>query len=339
MAEIRLERVSTRFGKVHAVDDVSLTIGDREFMVLLGPSGCGKTTLLRSVAGLEQIHSGRVVIGDREVTDRPPRKRDIAMVFQSYAVFPHLTVFENIAFGLRMKKISAPDIKRRVDQAAELLHIGEYLARHPAQLSGGQRQRVAVARAIAMQSGVILMDEPLSNLDALLRIEMRAELKRLLREIESLPNLEVVGLMCLPPMTGDPENARTHFRALLDLLEIDGAEVDVRHPIGGGERHHQPGLERHIAKPFPLQQLHVVPTVLAECLFRGQFDPGLVAGTQPEQSGLEPGQQIAITHSTLHRRAAEIGINYLAVGQFDGEVETYRGIWAYFNHRTHSSAL
>jgi multiple sugar transport system ATP-binding protein len=185
MAEIRLERVSTIFGKVHAVDDVDLTIADQEFMVLLGPSGCGKTTLLRSVAGLEQIHAGRVVIGDREVTDLPPRKRDIAMVFQSYAVFPHLTVFENIAFGLRMKKMASAEVKRRVDSAADLLHIGDLLDRHPAQVSGGQRQRVAVARAIAMQSGVILMDEPLSNLDALLRIEMRAELKRLLLEIKA----------------------------------------------------------------------------------------------------------------------------------------------------------
>ncbi len=185
MAEIRLERVSTHFGKVRAVDDVDLTINDREFIVLLGPSGCGKTTLLRSVAGLEQIHAGRVVIGDRDVTDLPPRKRDIAMVFQSYAVFPHLTVFENIAFGLRMKKVAAAEIKRRVESAADLLHIGDFLQRYPAQLSGGQRQRVAVARAIAMESGVILMDEPLSNLDALLRIEMRAELKRLLREIRA----------------------------------------------------------------------------------------------------------------------------------------------------------
>jgi len=185
VAEIRLERVSTIFGKVRAVDDVELTINDQEFVVLLGPSGCGKTTLLRSVAGLEQIHSGRVLLAGREVTDLPPRKRDIAMVFQSYAVFPHLTVFENIAFGLRMKRVGGPEVTRRVESAAELLHIGEFLQRHPAQLSGGQRQRVAVARAIAMESGVILMDEPLSNLDALLRVEMRAELKRLLREIKA----------------------------------------------------------------------------------------------------------------------------------------------------------
>jgi multiple sugar transport system ATP-binding protein len=185
MAEIRLEHVTKLFGQVRAVDDVDLAIADGEFMVLLGPSGCGKTTLLRSIAGLEQIDGGRIRIGDREVTGLPPRHRRIAMVFQSYAVFPHMTVFENIAFGLRMAKIRNDEIKRRVDDAADLLHIGELLARYPSQTSGGQRQRIAVARAIAMQSQVLLMDEPLSNLDALLRLEMRAELKRLLKEIGS----------------------------------------------------------------------------------------------------------------------------------------------------------
>jgi multiple sugar transport system ATP-binding protein len=185
MAEIRLEHVTKLFGQVRAVDDVDLAIADGEFMVLLGPSGCGKTTLLRSIAGLEQIESGRILIGDREVTGLPPRHRRIAMVFQSYAVFPHMTVFENIAFGLRMARVQADEIKRRVDDAADLLHIGDLLARYPSQTSGGQRQRIAVARAIAMQSEVLLMDEPLSNLDALLRLEMRAELKRLLKEIGS----------------------------------------------------------------------------------------------------------------------------------------------------------
>jgi multiple sugar transport system ATP-binding protein len=185
MAEILLEHVTKLFGQVRAVDDVDLAIADGEFMVLLGPSGCGKTTLLRSIAGLEQIESGRILIGDREVTGLPPRHRRIAMVFQSYAVFPHMTVFENIAFGLRMAKVPGAEIKRRVDDAAELLHIGDLLKRYPSQTSGGQRQRIAVARAIAMQSEVLLMDEPLSNLDALLRLEMRAELKRLLKEIGS----------------------------------------------------------------------------------------------------------------------------------------------------------
>ena len=185
MAEIELERITKLFKDVRAVDDVSLTIRDGDFMVLLGPSGCGKTTLLRSIAGLEQIDGGRVRIGGRDVTDLPPRKRRIAMVFQSYAVFPHLTVFENIAFGLRMAKLPKAQITQRTEEAAALLHITELLARYPSQTSGGQRQRIAVARAIAMQPEVLLMDEPLSNLDALLRLEMRAELKRLLAEIGS----------------------------------------------------------------------------------------------------------------------------------------------------------
>ena len=185
MAEIRVERVSKIYKQTSAVDDVSLTIDDGEFMVLLGPSGCGKTTLLRSIAGLEQIDGGRIVIGDRDVTELPPRKRNIAMVFQSYAVFPHMTVFENIAFGLRMRKAAKTEVDKQVREAAELLHIENLLDRYPAQTSGGQRQRIAVARALAMQPQVLLMDEPLSNLDALLRLEARAELKRLLNEIGS----------------------------------------------------------------------------------------------------------------------------------------------------------
>jgi multiple sugar transport system ATP-binding protein len=183
MAEIRIDRVTKLFKGTRAVDDVSLTVADGEFMVLLGPSGCGKTTLLRSVAGLEQINGGRIVIGGRDVTELPPRKRNIAMVFQSYAVFPHMTVFENVAFGLRMRKSAKADIDTQVREAAELLHIENLLDRYPAQTSGGQRQRIAVARALAMKPQVLLMDEPLSNLDALLRLEARAELKRLLGEI------------------------------------------------------------------------------------------------------------------------------------------------------------
>lgn len=183
MSEIRIENVTKRFGNFVAVDNVSLTIADHEFMVLLGPSGCGKTTLLRAIAGLGMADEGRISIGGKDVTYLPPRERRISMVFQSYAIFPHMNVFDNIAFGLQMQKVEKTEIERRVKRAAEMLHIEKMLDRFPSKMSGGQRQRVAVARAIAMHTPVLLMDEPLSNLDALLRLEMRAELKRLLAEI------------------------------------------------------------------------------------------------------------------------------------------------------------
>ena len=180
MAEIRIKGVAKSFGSFTALHEVDLTIADREFMVLLGASGCGKTTLLRIIAGLETATRGEVWIGDKRVDGLPPRERGIAMVFQNYAVFPHLTVFENIAFGLRMKKMAQAEVDRRVTRTAELMHIEQLLKRYSGQLSGGQRQRVAVASALAMEPEVILMDEPLSNLDALLRMEMRAELKGVL---------------------------------------------------------------------------------------------------------------------------------------------------------------
>ena len=185
MADIRIENLVKRFDNFVAVDNVSLTIEDQEFVVLLGPSGCGKTTLLRAVAGLGMADEGRITIGGRDVTYLPPRERNISMVFQSYAIFPHMTVYDNIAFGLKMHNFDKAETDRRVRQAAELLHIEDMLTRYPSKMSGGQRQRVAVARAIAMKSEVLLMDEPLSNLDALLRLEMRAELKRLLQEIKA----------------------------------------------------------------------------------------------------------------------------------------------------------
>jgi len=186
MAEIQLKNITKIFDrKVRAVDNVDLTIADQEFMVLLGPSGCGKTTIMRMIAGLEYPEAGRILIGGRDVTDAPPRKRDISMVFQSYAVFPHLTVFDNIAFGLRMKKVPKGEIRERTERAAEMVQLTPYLDRYSAQLSGGQRQRVAVARAIVMQPSVLLMDEPLSNLDALLRLNFRAELKRLVADLKT----------------------------------------------------------------------------------------------------------------------------------------------------------
>ncbi len=184
MAEIKIENVTKRFGNFVAVDNASLTIKDQEFVVLLGPSGCGKTTLLRAVAGLGMADEGRISIGGRDVTYLPPRERNLSMVFQSYAIFPHMKVSDNIAFGLKMRNAPPAEIKKRVHQAAEMMHIEGMLDRYPSKMSGGQRQRVAVARALAMDAQVLLMDEPLSNLDALLRLEMRAELKKLLADIK-----------------------------------------------------------------------------------------------------------------------------------------------------------
>jgi multiple sugar transport system ATP-binding protein len=184
MASVAFESVRKIFGKTTALKDVDLLVRDGEFMVLLGPSGCGKTTLLRCLAGLERIDGGTVRIGDRDVSDLPPRDRHIAMVFQSYAVFPHMKVYDNIAFGLRMRKKPKAEVERRVKEGAALLQLEPYLDRYPAQLSGGQRQRVAVARAIVTDAPVLLMDEPLSNLDALLRLHARAELKRLHGEVK-----------------------------------------------------------------------------------------------------------------------------------------------------------
>jgi multiple sugar transport system ATP-binding protein len=182
MADIVIDRVAKDFGNFRALQEVSLRVEDGEFVALLGPSGCGKTTLLRIIAGLETQASGRVVIGGRDISGLAPRDRGLAMVFQSYAVFPHMNVFENIAFGLRMQKRADEEVRRKVARAAALLHIEPFLDRYPAKLSGGQRQRVAVARALAVEPAVLLMDEPLSNLDALLRLEMRTELKAVLRE-------------------------------------------------------------------------------------------------------------------------------------------------------------
>jgi multiple sugar transport system ATP-binding protein len=180
MAEIKIKNVAKKFGAVQALESINLTISDQEFMVLLGASGCGKTTLLRIIAGLESMNTGEVWIGPERVDHLPPRRRGIAMVFQNYAIFPHLTVFNNIGFGLKMHKVDEAEIKRRVEKNAELMHIEHLLGRYSGELSGGQRQRVAVTRALAMEPEVILMDEPLSNLDALLRLEMRAELKGVL---------------------------------------------------------------------------------------------------------------------------------------------------------------
>jgi multiple sugar transport system ATP-binding protein len=174
-----MRSLNKKYDEVHAVKDVNLDIRDQEFMVLVGPSGCGKTTTLRMVAGLESITSGRILIDDTVVNDLPPMDRDIAMVFQNYALYPHMSVYDNMAFGLKMRKFDKAEIAKRVQEAADVLGIRDYLKRKPRQLSGGQRQRVALGRAIVRHPRVFLFDEPLSNLDAKLRVQMRVELKKL----------------------------------------------------------------------------------------------------------------------------------------------------------------
>jgi multiple sugar transport system ATP-binding protein len=185
MSSVRLVGVSKQFGSVIAVDDLNLEVADGEFLVLVGPSGCGKTTALRIIAGLEDPSTGQVYVGDRDVTDVAPKDRDIAMVFQDYALYPHMSVHDNLAFSLQMRRVARPEVTRRVTSVAELLGLGDLLPRKPGQLSGGQRQRVALGRAIIREPQVFLMDEPLSNLDAKLRVSMRAELSRLHRRLEA----------------------------------------------------------------------------------------------------------------------------------------------------------
>ena len=179
MATVTFDHVYKKYGEVTAVSDLNLEIGDGEFMVLVGPSGCGKTTSLRMIAGLEEITDGTLRIGDKVVNDVAPKDRDIAMVFQSYALYPHMSVRDNLAFGLKLRKVPKPEIEKRINEAAGILQLEKLLARKPKELSGGQRQRVALGRAIVREPAVFLMDEPLSNLDAKLRVQTRAEIARL----------------------------------------------------------------------------------------------------------------------------------------------------------------
>src|SRR3954468_2354726 len=183
MAQVALRKIVKMFEKTPAVQGIDLDIADREFIVLVGPSGCGKSTTLRMVAGLEEASSGEIYIGDQLVNDVPPKDRDIAMVFQNYALYPHMTVYENMSFGLRLRKFPRAEIKERVENAARILDITNLLDRQPKQLSGGQRQRVAMGRAIVLNPKVFLFDEPLSNLDAKLRVQMRTEIKKVHQKV------------------------------------------------------------------------------------------------------------------------------------------------------------
>jgi len=185
MASVTYDHVTKRFGEVLAVNNLDIQVEDKEFLVLVGPSGCGKSTALRCLAGLEDISEGQIMIGDQVVNDTPPKDRDIAMVFQSYALYPHMSVYDNMAFGLKLRKTPKDEIKKRVKEAAEILGIEDLLDWKPRQLSGGQRQRVAVGRAIVREPKVFLFDEPLSNLDAKLRVETRANISKLHQQLQT----------------------------------------------------------------------------------------------------------------------------------------------------------
>ena len=185
MAGVTYDHVVKKFGDNTVLKDINIQVEDKEFLVLVGPSGCGKSTALRCLAGLEEITSGRILIGEREVNNVAPKDRDIAMVFQSYALYPHMSVYDNMAFGLKLRKTPKADIDRRVKEAAEMLGIPHLLGRKPKQLSGGQRQRVAVGRAIVREPAVFLFDEPLSNLDAKLRVETRAQISKLHQRLQT----------------------------------------------------------------------------------------------------------------------------------------------------------
>ena len=224
MAGVTLRGVSKSFGKTRVIERLDLDIRDQEFIVLVGPSGCGKSTALRMIAGLEEVSAGEILIGDRVVNDLPPKERDIAMVFQSYALYPHMTVRDNMAFGLRMRRLPPAEVELMVGEAARILDIQHLLDRRPKELSGGQRQRVAVGRAIVRKPAVFLFDEPLSNLDAKLRVQMRAEISRLQR------NLKTTTIY----VTHDQIEAMTMGARIAVLL--DGALQQVGTPLEVYER-------------------------------------------------------------------------------------------------------
>ena len=251
MAEVRLRKIVKRYDEVEAVRGIDLDIADHEFVVLVGPSGCGKSTTLRMIAGLEDITGGEIFIGGDVVNDVPPKDRDIAMVFQNYALYPHMTVEQNMSFGLRLKRYPKAEIRKRVDEAARILDIKELLDRKPKQLSGGQRQRVAMGRAIVRNPKVFLFDEPLSNLDAKLRVQMRTEIKKVHQQVRTttvyvthdqveamtLADRVVVMNHGIIEQVGTPQPALSQPEDALRrrLHRLAGHEL---HPLphGGGER-------------------------------------------------------------------------------------------------------
>jgi multiple sugar transport system ATP-binding protein len=270
MADVTFSSVAKRYGDVSVIDDLNLHIDDGELMVLVGPSGCGKSTALRMIAGLEDISGGTISIGNRVVNDVAPKDRDIAMVFQSYALYPHMTARENLEFGLRMRGVARDEMRRRVDDAAEILGIAQLLDRRPKDLSGGQRQRVAVGRAIVRKPAVFLFDEPLSNLDAKLRVQMRAEITRLQ---QALGTTSVY-------VTHDQVEAMTMGHRITVLRE--GKIQQIGTP---GEVYDHPA-NVFVAQFIGMPPMNLLRGSLAESLGKRS---GVIAGIRPEHLRLGDG--------------------------------------------------
>jgi len=277
MASVTFEHVTKSYDGTVAVRDLNLGVTDGEFLVLVGPSGCGKTTALRMVAGLEQITDGRLLIGDRVVNNLAPVARDIAMVFQSYALYPHMTVYDNLAFGLRNKKMPRKEIDRRVNEAAEILDLGPLLKRKPKQLSGGQRQRVALGRAIVREPSAFLMDEPLSNLDAKLRVATRAEILKL---------QERLGVTTIY-VTHDQVEAMT----MGDRIAV--MNLGVLQQVGTPETLYQNPDNVFVAGFIGSPAMNLLPAPAVE----GAGGSGLIAGFRPEHVtvGEGPGDRVRFT--------------------------------------------
>ena len=262
MARITFEDVSKRFDTTFVVSDFSIEIADGEFLVLVGPSGCGKSTALRMLAGLEDVTSGRILIGDRVVNNLAPGARDLAMVFQSYALYPHMTVYDNLAFGLRNTNVRKAEIDRRVTSAAEILDLSQLIKRKPKQLSGGQRQRVALGRAIVREPAAFLMDEPLSNLDAALRVQTRAEILKLQRRLSTTTIY----------VTHDQVEAMT----MGDRIAV--MRAGVLQQIGPPEELYTRPTNVFVARFIGSPSMNLVPAGLIE----GAGSPGMLAGFRPE---------------------------------------------------------
>ncbi|MGB5064948.1 MAG: sn-glycerol-3-phosphate ABC transporter ATP-binding protein UgpC, partial [Candidatus Competibacter sp.] len=321
MADIRLQDVCKSFGKVRVIEHVNLDIKDGEFVVFVGPSGCGKSTLLRLVAGLEDLTSGELFIGGQRVNDVPPAQRGVAMVFQSYALYPHMTVFDNMAFGLKLAKRDRDEIRNRVHRAATLLQIEHLLERLPKELSGGQRQRVAIGRAIVRQPGVFLFDEPLSNLDAALRVQTRIEIAKLHRELGA----------SMIYVTHDQVEAMTLADKIVllnagEAVLEEGSIAQIGPPL---ELYHHP-VNRFVAGFIGSPKMNFLPGRLT------RIEPASATMTLPNGSAVR-----AAIDATIAKPgdAVTIGIRPEHIVISDGSDNTLQAEVAYIEHLGESSFL